>query len=196
MTEGLVSVAAKCGFELVIFDTGAGVDETVLSLARHASEIVVVIEPDEISLYSALDLRGELLYAKRLYDLEFELYFLVNKMPDTRPIREPGSIRMLEPLPFDRKLHSRFVRDPRKLIRQGFSRTMFKRYVGRIARTVYGIPARGPTMLDFVSRNKTARVITRIAGYGILFVGSLVAIYLLVLFSLRPFYSLDYLIVP
>ena len=184
-----VASARDAGFDLIVFDTGAGVDQMVLTLARHASDILVVVEPDEISLTSALDLRGELLSAMKANNLRLDLRFLINKSPDVLPARDLRGIQFLEPLPFDRGLHFRFVKNARELACRGFKGTRYRRYVGLIVRSILDLSAPGPTAADYIARNRVARNVVRILFYGVIFSGMVVGAIALAALAVRLYYG-------
>lgn len=170
--EKFVEAALNTGFEFVIFDTGAGIDRTLLALASHVDQIVVVVEPDEISRTAALDLRGELAKVAK------NLYFVMNKMPEGSGSgrTESKQITYLPPLPFDHRMHVRFVRNARSVLTHKFGRTRFKRYVERIARRLYNVKGGGPNLWDYISERTATKVVQRFFGYGIIFVIFLVVL--------------------
>lgn len=156
-------------FDFVVFDTGAGINRMLLALASSVDEVLVVIEPDEISLTSALDLRGELLAAVEDGN---KIHFVVNRSPDVSSrmgYAQLASISFLSPLPFDPRFHSRFVKNARVLAWSGFKNTRYKRYVGRIANRLFGIRCKTPTFLDFLMTKRISRAIILFFGYGLAF---------------------------
>lgn len=162
-----IKTAGNEGFEHIIFDTGAGLDQATVALSEHADTIIVVVEPDEISLTAAIDLRAELLKHHS------KLRFVVNKEPDYFPVKlrevVGEDVLFLPSIPLDQKLHAQFVRDARRLASRGFSKTQYKRFVGLITNTLFGTTARTPTMLDRILRRTAAKMFFRLLGYGIVF---------------------------
>lgn len=152
-------------FEHVIFDTGAGLDKPIMALATYADKIIVVVEPDEISLTAAVDLWAE------LSDYKERLRFVVNKEPNDYPQKIndnlKGEITFLPALPFDQRLHARFVKDARELARVGFRRTRYRRYVEAMASELFGISGGQPTMWDRILRKKSAKIFLQFVGYGL-----------------------------
>ncbi len=138
-----VDCALQNGFQFIIFDTGAGINSVLLALVQYVDTVIVIIEPDEISLTSALDLRGE------LKEVLGKIRFVVNKSPDVVNKRHVG-IDLLDPVPLDSRFHSKFVRNARTLARGGFRGTRYKRYVGQIAKKVFSIRCRQPTVFDYI----------------------------------------------
>ena len=136
----------------------------------------MVVEPDEISLTAAIDLRAE------LKDHHSNVLFVVNKEPDDFPLTTQdlvgGEVRFLPSLPLDQKLHSRFVKDARRLAHEGFRGTRYKRFVGSLTNTIFGISAQEPTMWDRIYRKTVVKIIFRFIGYGLVFLLMLVAIIL------------------
>ncbi|MCY3701541.1 MAG: AAA family ATPase [Rhodospirillales bacterium] len=164
-----IDAAGEQGFEHIIFDTGAGLDQATVALSEHADTIIVVVEPDEISLTAAVDLRAELVSHREKLNLQF----VVNKEPDNFPTKLQKMIKekisFLPSIPLDQKLHARFVRDARRVASRGFSRTRYKRFVGLITNEIFGTAALTPTMLDRVLRKTAAKMFFRLVGYGIVF---------------------------
>ena len=164
--NNFIKVAQKSGFDIILFDTGAGIDKSLLSLAKHVDKVIVVVEPDEVSLTSALDLRGELV------KLSEDLSFVVNKTPDATfdiQAEKIKEIHFLPRLPFDTKLHVRFVKNARVLARTGFARLRYKRFVGKIATELFNIKFKQPTLWDVLVVQKTVKFVIRLIGYGLLF---------------------------
>ena len=165
-------------FNLIIFDTGAGIERPLLALAKHTKNVIIVVEPDEISLTSAFDLLAE------LKDLVKKPFFVVNKEPDDfdqekyTDLKE--KIEFLPSLPFDQRLHEKFVKNVRTLVKSGFSGTRYKRYVGKIAKTRFGICSKEPNILDYFARKKAAKLLLSFFGYGFLFVITIITIILII----------------
>lgn len=177
--EGLISFALKENFEPIIFDTGAGIERPLLALAKYLEKAIVVVEPDEISLTAALDLRGELSNSIE------NLYFVVNKEPKDFSKTKHATLEdlnFLPALPFDHKLHVQFVKNARSLVQGGFRKTQYKRYVGRIAKILWNISCQEPTMWDYIFRKKVAKFFMQLLGYGTLFYIFVLFIVLLFLF--------------
>ena len=169
-----IRAAGEQEFKHIIFDTGAGLDQSTVALSHHADRILVVVEPDEISLTAAIDLRAE------LKDHHSNVLFVVNKEPDDFPLTIQDlvgeEVRFLPSLPLDQKLHSRFVKDARRLALEGFGRTRYKRFVGSLTNTIFGISAQEPTMWDRVFRKTVVKIVFRFVGYGLIFLLVLLAI--------------------
>ena len=163
--QDFLKKATDKGFNFIVFDTGAGIDRTIVSLARYAKKILVVVEPDEISRTAALDLHGE------LSGINDNLYFVLNKMPEAEDAvaMQSGAIRYVSALPFDHRMHVRFVRNARSLWSQQFRRMRYKRYVGRIAGELFGIDVIRPGIWDLVSEKTATKVVFRFFGYGVVF---------------------------
>ena len=163
--ERFLGEAKEQNFGHVICDTGAGLDKPIMALAKYADKIIVVVEPDEISLTAAVDLWAE------LSDYKEKLYFVVNKEPNDYPQKINDSLKaeitFLPPLPFDQRLHARFVKDARQLGRVGFRRTRYRRYVGEMANELFGIAAKPPTMWDRILRKTSAKIFLQFVGYGV-----------------------------
>lgn len=159
-----VQAAKRQDFRHVIFDTGAGLDRTIVSLAEHVDQVIVVVEPDEISMTAAVELRAELLLHNP------NIHFLANKEPDDFPqnLYSPlkAEIVFWPALPFDQRLYTRFLKDARTLALTGFKRTRYKRYVGVLANDIFGLSVTTPTVRDRIFRNKVARIFSRFVGYG------------------------------
>ena len=162
-----IDYAIGCEFTHIIFDTGAGLDQITVALSDHVDKILVIVEPDEISLTAAIDLRAELL------DHNNSLQFVPNKEPDTFPqkLYQPleKEIVFLPSIPFDPALHRRFVANARLLSRTGFNRTLYKRYVGLIAKDLFGISHIFPTIFDRIFRKRAAKIFLRFLIYGFFF---------------------------
>ena len=171
-----IDAAKEKKVEHIIFDTGAGLDRTIVALSEHADRIIIVVEADEISLTAAVDLRAELLEHTR------NLLFIVNKEPDDFPQSVNESLKeeitFIPSLPLDQKLHSRFVKDARRLALEGFRGTRYKRFVGVIANSVFGISAATPTALDRIFRKTAAKIFFRFLGYGVGFLFVLFCIFI------------------
>ena len=173
LIENFISCAQNHGFNFIIFDTGAGINRSLVALAKHVHRVIVVVESDEISLTSALDLRGELV--QRINNLSF----VVNKAPDViRQIKFESieDIHFLPRLPFDSKLHLRFVRNARQLARSGFNGVRYKRFVGKIASDKFDIKCKEPTVWDVAVFQKIVRIFLRFFGYGIPFLIALIGV--------------------
>lgn len=163
--QAFLKKAKERGFSFIVFDTGAGIDRTIVSLAKFANKILVVVEPDEISRTAALDLHGELSVINN------NLYFVLNKLPEAADAvaMKSGTIRYVSALPFDHRMHTRFVRNARSLWNQQFRRMRYKRYVGRIAGELFGIHVIKPSIWDLVSEKTATRMVLRFFGYGVVF---------------------------
>ena len=157
-------------YDFVVFDTGAGINNILLALVEKVTSIVVIVEPDDISITSAYSLNGE------IRELNDQVYFVINKSPTTVKADwqiEASEITFLDPLPFDEGLHLKFARDARNLIRNDFRRTAYKRYVGRIAKSMFSLGCRQPTAMDYMFINRGPRFFVRFFGYGISFLVAL-----------------------
>ena len=135
-------------YDYLILDCRAGADEIFLRLASVADRIIVICEPDEISLDSALDLRGQVKSDRERVSV------LVNKAPSgyqTRKHRILEQLNFLSPVPFDERLYRKFIAGARELTTKGFSGTSFRNFVGRalketlVAENLY-VPS--PTLFD------------------------------------------------
>lgn len=160
-----IHAAEKSGYQIVIFETGAGIDFAVLALARVVEDIVIVVEPDETSQSAALDLHGELRRKAK------SLHFVINKMP--KPGEDTGhaaqGIKCLPSLPFDHKMQVKFARNAPSILHTGFRGMRYRRYAGGVARELYGVNAMMPTWWDSVAERTVTRVLLRFFGYGSLF---------------------------
>ncbi len=171
--DRLVETAFEHNFDFVILDTRAGIDSILLDLAKLQPLVIVVLEADVISLTSALDIRGQLLKFTK------DFYFVINKSPRAflakrDPVLE--KLKFLPPLPFDFKLYNRFVRDARGLVHSGFEKTAYKKYVGRLAKTLLreeSLPPMKsvslPTFYDYLYANRASRFLIHFVGYGLTF---------------------------
>lgn len=153
-----VECALLKGFQFIIFDTGAGINGVLLALVEYVDTVIVIIEPDEISLTSALDLRGE------LKEVLGKVRFVVNKSPDVVKKRHVG-IELLDPVPLDSRFHAKFVRNARMLARGGFRGTRYKRYVGQIAKKVFSIRCGQPTFFDYIYSKAVPRFFVNFVGH-------------------------------
>ena len=152
----------------MIFDTGAGINNTLSALVRHVDSVIVVVEPDEISLTSALDLQGELALVTK------NIYFVVNKSTGTAVSPRVKDIEYLPSLPMDQGFHAKFVKNARNLAHQGFRGTRYKRYLARIANRLFGMSCSEPTPWDYILSNRLTRHIVSFIGYGISFFSVLI----------------------
>lgn len=178
-----IETAKKKGFEYIIFDTGAGLDESTVALSNHADMMLLVVEPDEISLTAAIDLRAEL-SGKRS-----DVSFVVNKEPDDYPVKVQEvvgpDVTFRPSLPFDRRMHSQFVKDARRLALGGYIGTRYKRFVGSLANDIFEISAKTPTAVDRIWRMTAAKVAFRFLGYGSIFLMVVIAILVGLIWSLE-----------
>lgn len=152
-------------YKYVVIDSRAGADKLFLGLANLANRVVLIAEPDEISLDTALDMRGQI---RRESSRDVSTHILINKAP--RGYRRSSkdsvlrSLNFLPLIPYDETLHRRFVEDARALVSSGFKRTPYRRFVGRVLDELlresigYAEFARSlprPGFLDHVRLNKT-----------------------------------------
>ena len=174
--SNFLSEAKSNGFNFVVFDTGAGINAVTLALGDLVDKLIVVIEPDEISLTSAMNLRGE------LGEVLTPLHFVVNKSTDIDVVAKYSVAEELKELnveyaiPFDQRFYSKFIKNARVFATDGFQGTRYRRYVGQFANSCFGVWCSQPTFVDYILSKTIARHLARLFGYGLLFSALLIAV--------------------
>lgn len=163
-----IDAAHEEGYDFIIFDTRAGIDGLLISLTQHCDVLIVVVEADEISLLSSLDMRGQLKESAK------RMHFVVNKSPKASLGRIDPILQRLSfvpPLPFDMKMYKKFVNNARGLVSSKFRRTSYRRYVGRLVKNLFGIQnSPQPNFLDHMMNNAVSRLIANLFIYGVSFI--------------------------
>ncbi|MBI4975994.1 MAG: P-loop NTPase [Spirochaetes bacterium] len=78
MVKRLVLAVSRLPYDIVIFDSGAGVSHTMLEISRHATDIIIVTLPDPVALLGSYRTMALI----NRYNPHGRFYYVVNRVTD------------------------------------------------------------------------------------------------------------------